>query len=84
MFKGWPQNRYPVFGKTGTAVRNNQPNDQAWFAAYVPDPKRPIVVVATVENGGFGAVAAAPVVKTILSKWFNLPIKYTPGTSATL
>jgi penicillin-binding protein 2 len=84
VFKGWPQNRYPVYGKTGTAVRNNQPNDQAWFAAYVPDPKRPIVVVATVENGGFGAVAAAPVVKTILSKWFNLPIKYTPGTSATL
>jgi penicillin-binding protein 2 len=84
VFKGWPQNRYPVFGKTGTAVRNNQPNDQAWFAAYVPDPKRPIVVVATVENGGFGAVAAAPVVKTMLSKWFNLPIKYTPGTSATL
>ncbi len=84
VFKGWPQNRYPVYGKTGTAVRNNQPNDQAWFAAYVPDKARPIVVVATVENGGFGAVAAAPVVKTMLSKWFNLPIKYTPGTSATL
>ncbi|MGZ4270914.1 MAG: penicillin-binding transpeptidase domain-containing protein [Solirubrobacteraceae bacterium] len=83
VFKGWPQNKYPVYAKTGTAVRNNQPNDQAWFAAYVPDGARPIVVVVTVENGGFGAVAAAPVAKAMLSKWYGLPVKYTPGTSST-
>ena len=77
VFKGWPQNRYPVYGKTGTAVRNNQPNDQAWFAAYVPDPKRPIVVAATVENGGFGAVAAAPVVKTMLRTGSTCRSRYT-------
>jgi penicillin-binding protein 2 len=36
----------------------------------VPDPKRPIVVVVTVEQGGFGAAAAAPAARQILSQWF--------------
>ena len=54
VFGGWPQDALPVYGKTGTAER--QPKaDQSWYVAYVPDPKRPIVVAATVEEGGFGA-----------------------------
>ena len=31
---------------------------------------KPIVVVVTVEQGGFGAVGAAPVARQILSQWF--------------
>ena len=53
MFKGWPK-RYTVYGKTGTAERAPNP-DQAWYACFVNDPGRPIVVVVTVEKGGFGA-----------------------------
>lgn len=69
VFKDWPHDRYPVFGKTGTAERVGK-GDQSWYAAYVPDDEKPIVVVATVEQGGFGADTAAPIVRQMLSKWF--------------
>jgi penicillin-binding protein 2 len=69
VFTGWPQGRYPVYGKTGTAQHSNQA-DQSWYVCYVPDPQRPILVVVTVEQGGFGAAAAAPAARQILSQWF--------------
>ena len=82
VFKGWPQKQYPVFGKTGTAERAGH-GDQSWYVCYVPDPVRPIVVAVTVEDGGFGAEAAAPVARTILSKWYDQPIKIVAGSSHT-
>jgi penicillin-binding protein 2 len=84
VWKGWDQDRYPVFGKTGTAQRNNRPNDQSWYACFVGDPARPIVVVVTVEDGGWGAEAAAPIARTIVSKWYDQPIKFIAGKSHTL
>jgi len=62
---------YTVYGKTGTAERAPNP-DQSWYAAYVDHPTRPIVVVTTVERGGFGAETAAPAARLILSEWFHL------------
>ncbi|HEY5316517.1 MAG TPA: penicillin-binding protein 2 [Solirubrobacteraceae bacterium] len=76
----------PVYGKTGTAQHNNE-NDQAWYACFVPATAttKPIVVVVTVEQGGFGAIAAAPVARQILSQWFyGKPGPYVAGTSTTL
>ena len=76
----------PVYGKTGTAQHNGQ-QDYAWYACYVPPSAttRPIVVVVTVEQGGFGAVAAAPVARQILSQWFyGKPGPYVAGKSTTL
>ncbi|MGD1050040.1 MAG: penicillin-binding transpeptidase domain-containing protein [Solirubrobacteraceae bacterium] len=64
-----------VYGKTGTAVHAGEA-DQSWYVAYVPDPKRPIVIAFTVEQGGFGAAAAAPAVRLMLSEWFGLPEKW--------
>ncbi|MEJ7893493.1 MAG: penicillin-binding protein 2 [Solirubrobacteraceae bacterium] len=59
-----------VYGKTGTAER--PPNaDQSWYAAYVPSESRPIVVVTTIEEGGFGAETAAPAACEILTTWFD-------------
>ena len=72
-----------VYGKTGTAVHNGQA-DQSWYVCYVPDPRRPIVIAVTVEQGGFGAAAAAPAARLMLSKWFGLPAKWSPGSSPTL
>ncbi len=83
VWKGWNQSRYPVFGKTGTAQRLNRPNDQSWYVCFVNDPQHPIVVAVTIEDGGFGADAAAPVARTIVSKWFHQPIKYIAGKSKT-
>jgi penicillin-binding protein 2 len=75
-----------VYGKTGTAQYNGQ-QDYAWYACFVPASAttKPIVVVATVEQGGFGAVGAAPVARQILSQWFfGKPGPYTAGNSKTL
>ena len=84
VFKGWPMKRYPVYGKTGTAQRGGNRPDQAWYAAFVNDPKRPIVVVVTVERGGFGAETAAPAARLILSRWFGTGDRaFHTGTSTT-
>ena len=82
VFKGWPS-QYTVYGKTGTAERGLQP-DQSWYACYVPHPTRPIVVVTTVERGGFGAETAAPAARLILAEWFHLHDKsFHAGSSQT-
>jgi penicillin-binding protein 2 len=84
VFAGWPQSQFPVYGKTGTAERPPQA-DQSWYVCYVPDPSRPILVVVTVEQGGFGAQAAAPAAREILSQWFfGKRGKFVAGTSKTL
>lgn len=70
VFAGWDHERYPVYGKTGTAERKPK-EDQSWYLAYVPDPKRPIVVAVTVEEGGFGAAVAAPIACRILAKHYE-------------
>jgi len=75
IFRGWDQGRYRVLGKTGTAERCDKSTgtecDQSWFVAMVEDDERPIVVVATVEDGGFGAEAAGPIVCDVLRKWYR-------------
>jgi penicillin-binding protein 2 len=71
VFSGWNHGRYPIYGKTGTAEFNPPKNDQSWYVAYVPDPKRPIVIATTVENAGFGAAVAAPIVCRMLAKWYK-------------
>jgi penicillin-binding protein 2 len=81
--QGWPRSKYPVFGKTGTAERDNQA-DQSWYVGYSYDhtpQHRPILVVCTVEQGGFGAATAAPIVRLIMSKWFNVPPRIVRGES---
>jgi penicillin-binding protein 2 len=85
VFSGWDQNRFPVYGKTGTAQRNGQ-KDQSWYVAYSYDgtpSHRPIVIAVTVEKGGFGAEAAAPAARLLLSKWFGVKSKFVVGHSAT-
>ena len=72
VFADWPQDRYPIYGKTGTAERGEGRPDQSWYVAYVPDPVRPITIVVTIEGGGFGAAAAAPIAGTLLKKWFRV------------
>ena len=72
VFATFPQRyRNLLYGKTGTAERQPNP-DQSWYACYVADPLRPIVVVTTIERGGFGAETAAPAARLILDQWFDL------------
>ncbi len=60
-----------LYGKTGTAERQPNP-DQSWYACFVDHPTKPIVVVTTIERGGFGAETAAPAARLILNEWFDL------------
>jgi penicillin-binding protein 2 len=83
VWAGWDQSQHPVYGKTGTA-QHEPLEDQSWYMAYVGDPKRPIVIAVTVEQGGFGAETAAPVARLMASKWFGKPEKFVAGSSKTL
>ena len=40
--------------------------DHAWFIAYAPADKPKIALAVLVENGGFGAQAAAPIARKVL------------------
>jgi penicillin-binding protein 2 len=75
---GWDFGRFPVVGKTGTAQKGRRgfETDSSWFVAYGsaaggPEPAKEIVMVATIEEGGFGSETAAPVVCQAMFKWFT-------------
>ena len=70
VFSGWPHDRLPVHGKTGTA--QTPQGDQSWYVAVVPVGGKPLVVAATVERGGFGAERAAPIVCRMLRSWYDV------------
>ncbi len=71
VFKGFP---IKIAGKTGTAQRNGKA-DQSWYVALAPYPHPKYVIAVTIENGGFGAEAAAPAAKQIIGKLFNQKVK---------
>lgn len=75
---------YTSAGKTGTAqvfslrgeryiesqVKSHL-RDHAWFIAYAPAEKPAIAVAILVENGGFGARAAAPIARTLFDYYLT-------------
>jgi penicillin-binding protein 2 len=81
---------YNIAGKTGTAqaysVARNQRldrqveerlRDHSWFIAFAPAESPQIAVAVLVENGGFGASAAAPIARAIMDAYLlpRLPKK---------
>jgi penicillin-binding protein 2 len=76
-----PKN-FKMAGKTGTAqviseegkarARGINTEDHAWFVAYAPVEGPRIAAAAIVEHGGFGAAAAAPIVKDVIEKYLDL------------
>ncbi|CAA9239689.1 MAG: Peptidoglycan D,D-transpeptidase MrdA [uncultured Acidimicrobiales bacterium] len=66
-FRGFPLDRYPVAGKTGTAQAPPR-QDTALFAAVAPlgDPRHVVTVV--MEQAGFGSTSAAPVARSIFGR----------------
>jgi len=70
-FAGFPLSQYPIAGKTGTAqVAGKQPTSV--FASFAPANNPQYVVDAVLEQAGYGADAAAPVVRRIYDGLFNL------------
>jgi penicillin-binding protein 2 len=73
-FAGFPLDRFPIAGKTGTAdLPPKAPF--AWFASFAPLGNPRYVVVAMVEQGGHGGESAAPVARALYEKLFDLPIR---------
>ena len=75
--------KYKIAGKTGTAqvftikqsentrakITDERKRDHAWFIAYAPADDPQIAISVLVENGGFGAAAAAPVARKVLDAY---------------
>ena len=53
--------------------------DHAWFIAYAPADKPRIALAVLVENGGFGAGAAAPIARRVLD-FYLTGAKASPAT----
>ncbi len=89
--------KYASGGKTGTAQLyslkgdkyvagrvDERLRDHAWYIAYAPVDQPRIAVAVLVENGGFGAQAAAPIVRAVFDYYLlgeQAPPAATPGKS---
>ncbi|MEO7775376.1 MAG: penicillin-binding protein 2 [Steroidobacteraceae bacterium] len=86
---------YVIAGKTGTAqvfsvaqnaryVEKNvseRLRDHSWFIAFAPAEAPRIAVAVLVENGGFGAAAAAPIARQVMDAYL-LPLLGNPAPAA--
>jgi penicillin-binding protein 2 len=63
-FAGFPNNIFPVAGKTGTAQVANK-HDTSLFAAFAPADNPQYAIAVVMEQAGFGGSAAAPVARRI-------------------
>jgi len=86
---------YSSGGKTGTAQVfslkgekyvaskvSERLRDHAWFIAYAPADKPTIALAVLVENGGFGAAAAAPIARQVLDYYLLGDAKKGPAPTA--
>lgn len=79
--------KYKFAGKTGTAqvftikqtentrakITEERKRDHAWFIAFAPVDDPRIALSVLVENGGFGASAAAPIARKVLDAYMLGP-----------
>jgi penicillin-binding protein 2 len=63
-FQGFPSN-WNLAGKTGTASNQAGQEPNSWFVAFGPNPNPQYLVLAVIDQGGYGAQAAAPLVRNI-------------------
>jgi penicillin-binding protein 2 len=70
-FAGFPNDTFPVAGKTGTAEVNSKA-DTALFAAFGPTTDPQYAVTIVLEESGFGGTAAAPVARALFDVFAGL------------
>ena len=63
-FVGFPSS-WNLAGKTGTASNQAGQEPNSWFVAFGPNPNPQFLVLAVIGQGGYGASAAAPLVRNI-------------------
>lgn len=76
-FAGFPLNRFPVAGKTGTAqLRSGTTTlNDAWFVSYAPADSPEYLVVVMVEEAGHGGTSAGPIARQIWEGIFGIDKK---------
>ncbi len=77
VFAGFPFGQFDVAGKTGTAQVAGKQDTSVFVGITPPDPspdQPQYVVVAMVEEGGFGADTAAPIVRHVIEALDGLPL----------
>jgi penicillin-binding protein 2 len=86
---------YRMAGKTGTAQAfsvaqnaryvesqvNERLRDHSWFIAFAPAEAPQIALAVLVENGGFGASAAAPIARKIMDAYLLPRLPKAPAAS---
>jgi penicillin-binding protein 2 len=75
-FEGFPAS-WHLAGKTGTASNETGREPNSWFVAFGPNPNPQYVVLAVIDQGGYGASAAAPLVRSIYNYLLANPVKPT-------
>ncbi len=85
--------KYKAAGKTGTAqvvgIKQNEKYDErkvaerhrdhSWFIVFAPAEAPKIALAVVVENGGFGAQAAAPIARQLLDYYLQGKVPSAPA-----
>jgi penicillin-binding protein 2 len=71
-FAGFPTDRYPIAGKTGTGQISGTDQNFAWFVSYGPVPEAEYVIAVYLERAGGGSESAAPVARAIWEYIFGI------------
>jgi penicillin-binding protein 2 len=86
-FAGFPFNQMDIAGKTGTADHIGQ-KPTSVFMSFAPAANPQYAVGVIIDQGGFGADAAAPVARAVYQYLLANPVQPlvnpVPGPSATL
>jgi penicillin-binding protein 2 len=81
-FQGFPAS-WNLAGKTGTASNEAGEEPNSWFVAFGPNPNPQYVVLAVIDQGGYGADAAAPLVRNIFNYILANPTIINPAKTPT-
>ena len=73
-FSGFPLDRFPLAGKTGTAQigTNEAGRNDAWFISYGPVDSPQYVISVLVQDAGHGGTSAGPIARQIWEGIFDI------------
>lgn len=71
-FSGFPLDRFPLAGKTGTAEIGETGKNDAWFISYGPVGAPEYVISVLVQDAGHGGTSAGPIARQIWEGIFDL------------
>jgi penicillin-binding protein 2 len=70
----YDRSKFVVAGKTGTASNQAGQEPNSWFVGFAPAQHPRYVVLAVIDQGGYGASAAAPIVAKVFNYLAQHPV----------